>query len=151
MNDLEKLRAWLQTYPGAAQLADMQVDYTESVPGMSGVFPDGLTEVRRETDILGNVTVYNQYHFALRVVFAKSPGDDVGASANANWVMAFQRWVQEQSLSHKAPTFGNAHQYYETMSAQNGALIDADEEGFAVYLVQLTATFKTYYTKNKEE
>ena len=145
MSDLEKLRAWLLTYPGAAELADMQVDYTESVPGMSGVFPDGLMEIRRKTDILGNVTVHNQYHFALRVVFAKSPGDDVGASANAEWLMEFQRWVQAQSIAHKAPTFGNIDQYRETMSAQNGALIDADEEGFAVYLVQLTASFKTYY------
>ena len=145
MSDLEKLRVWLQAYPGASALADMQVDYTDSVPGMFGVFPSGLMEISRMTDIIGNTTVRNQYNFALRVVFAKAPGDDIGASANAEWLMEFQRWVQVQSATRKAPTFGNTDTESETMSAQNGMLVDADDEGLATYLVQLTATFKTYY------
>ena len=33
----------------------------------------------------------------------------------------------------------------ETMSAQNGALYDADEEGLAMYMISLQALFKMHY------
>ncbi len=145
MSDLEKLKAWLQTYPGADQLADFQVDYTDQLPGSFGVFPAGLVEVARQENILGDVSVQNQYNFALYLVLPKAPGDDVGAAINADWVMDFQRWVQAQSVTHKAPTFGNVNEGEETLSAQNGALYDADEEGLAMYMVSLQAVFQTEY------
>ncbi len=145
MSDLEKLRAWLQTYPGADKLTDFQVDYTDQLPGSFGVFPAGLVEISRKENIWGDVTVRNQYNFALYLVLPKAPGDDVGAAVNADWVMDFQRWVQAQSVTHKAPTFGNVDTENETMSAQNGALYDADEEGLAMYMVSLQAVFQTEY------
>ncbi len=145
MSDLEKLRAWLQTYPGADKLTDFQVDYTDRLPGCFGVFPAGLVEVARKETILGDITVQNQYNFALYLVLPKAPGDDVGASINADWVMDFQRWVQAQSVTRRAPTFGNVDEDKETLSAQNGALYDADEEGAAMYMVSLQAVFRTEY------
>lgn len=145
MSDLDKLKEWLKTYPGYEHLGAMQVDYTDRLPGCFGVFPAGLVEISRKENLWGEVTVHNQYNFALYLVLPKAPGDDVGAQINADWVMDFQHWVQAQSVTHKAPAFGNMETSRETMSAQNGALYDADEEGLALYMITLQAAFKMHY------
>ena len=149
MTALEKIREFVKQYPGADIFRDFHVDYTDQIPFNGGVFPSGLTDVSRGRDILGNVTVVNQYNFGLYYVFEKSPGDDVGAMENADWVMDFQEWVQRQSVLREAPTFGDELES-EIITAQNGVLYDADEEGTAMYMVQLSVQFiKKYEVKNK--
>lgn len=144
MTPLEKLRGWVKTYPGHDILRDFQVDYTDQVPGNGGVFPSGLQEIARKSDILGNVTVTDQYNFGLYYVFEKSPGDDEGAAVNADWVMDFQEWVQAQSILGLAPIFGDVP-HEERILAQNGVLYDAESEGTATYMVQLSVQFKKRY------
>lgn len=151
MTDLEKLRAWISTYPGYDILSEFQCDFTDqAVPGNAGLFPSGLVEVERRSDIMGNITVTNQYNFGLYCVFAKPSGDDIAATVNADWVMGFQRWVQEQSVLGLAPLFGDVPRE-ERMMAQNGVLFDADkDETVGIYMVQLSATFKLKFeVKNK--
>lgn len=140
MTALEKMREWLKTYPGYDILHDFQVDYTDQIPANGGIFPNGLVEVERRRDIVGNVTVTNQYNFGLYYVFEKSPGDDTGATVNAGWVMDFQEWVQAQSAMGLAPAFGDEPSM-EQISAQNGVMYDTDDEGTATYMVQLSVTF----------
>ena len=135
--DLEKIKAWLDTYPGHEILREYHVDYTDRLPGNGGVFPTGITEISRTEDIVGNVAVTEQLNFALYYVFAKSPGDDTGAAVNADWVADFQNWAAEQSIRHKAPIFGDEPDR-ERIRAENGMLYQADEEGTAVYAVQLS-------------
>lgn len=144
MSDLEKIREWLSTYPGTDKLRDLWVDYYAPIPESGNIAPAGLVEVSRNEDILGNVTVQNQYNFGLYYVLTKAAEDDVGATENAEWIMGLQQWVQEQSVRHLAPTFGD-EPLYERIQAQNGAIFDADEEGTATYIVQLTVNFKKYY------
>lgn len=144
MTDLERLRGWLKTCPNADALQSWQVDYTDQLPGTFGVFPAGMVENRRTSNIVGDVTVENQYNFAIYIVFPKAPGDDTGAQINADWVMGFQQWVQEQSVRHLAPTFGDDPQT-ESLRAQSGALYEADSDGTAMYMVRLSAVFKKYY------
>lgn len=145
MTTLQKLRCWLATYEGFAQLEDLHIDYTDHLPDNAGVFPSGLVEIRRTEDVLGNVTVENQYNFVLYRLMARSPGDDMAATDNADSMMDFQLWVQSQSVTHKAPTFGDIDVEQETISAQNGALYETDEEGTALYVVTISAKFKKYY------
>lgn len=139
MTPLEKVREWIATYPGYDILSEFHCDYTSDIPGFGGIFPAGLLEVSRDEDILGNVVVENQYNFGLYYVLPKDPGDDAGATVNADWVMDFQEWVQEQSIRGAAPAFGT-----KTLSAkaENGALYSADEEGTAVYSVNLSINFE---------
>lgn len=146
MNTLVTLREWLKTYPDFAILDNFQVDYTDKLPGSAGVFPDGLVEIKRSKDIMGNVTVTNQCNFGLYCVFEKAPGDDVGASVNADWVADFQQWVQEQSVLRLAPTFGDDANR-ERITAQNGVLYAADEEGTAVYMVRLSVQYIKKYKR----
>ena len=149
MTALEKIREFVRQYPGADIFRDFHVDYTDQIPFNGGVFPSGLTEISRSRDILGNVTVVNQYNFGLYYVFEKSPGDDIGATENADWLMDFQEWVQEQSALGLAPVFGDVPGI-ESITAQNGVLYNADEEGTAMYMVQLTVQFiKKYEVKNE--
>jgi len=84
----------------------------------------------------------------LYYVFTKSPGDDTGATVNADWVMDFQRWVQSQSITGAAPTFGNIDTDEEQIKAQNGVLYEATDEGTATYMVQLSINFTNYYEVN---
>lgn len=149
MTALDKIRDFIRQYPGANIFRDFHVDYTDQIPFNGGVFPSGLTEISRSRDILGNTAVINQYNFGLYYVFEKSPGDDVGAEVNAKWVMDFQEWVQEQSVTGASPTFGDEPRS-ETITAQNGVLYDADEEGTAMYMVQLTVQFKKIYEVKNE-
>ena len=144
MSDLEKIRKWVSSYPGADWVRDMKVDYFSQHPDNGSIDPSGLIEVSRTEDILGKVTVENQYNFALYFVFLKDPDDDQGATENAAWLMDFQRWVQEQSIRKKIPTFGD-DSARESARAQNGALYAADEEGTAIYTVQLSFNFIKIY------
>ena len=143
--DLERLTAWLQTWDGYSNLRDMQIDYTDQIPGIFGLFPTGLTTTGSEDYIDGSRVLYNQYNFAVYTIFAKAPGDGTSSAGNAEWVMNLQRWIQEQSMAHSAPTFGNVDQSLEEISASNGQLYDANAEGTALYMVQITASFHTYY------
>lgn len=140
MTALDKVREWVSSYPDFDILGSFQVDYTDQVPANGGIFPSGLVEVERREDLLGNVAVTNQYNFGVYCVLEKPPGDDVGAAINADWVMGFQEWVQEQSILGSAPKFGNTEEK-DVIRAQNGVLYDTDE-GVATYMVQLSVQFK---------
>ncbi|MEG2020962.1 MAG: hypothetical protein RR087_04250 [Oscillospiraceae bacterium] len=144
MTDLEKIRKWLATYPKFDILGKLQVDYVDKVATISSLAPNGLEEIEGKEDILGNTTITNQYNFALYAVFEKPPDDDTRATYNADWVMDFQKWVQEQSAKKLVPLFGNTEEK-ETAKAQNGMLIEQEDEGIAVYIVQLSITYKTFY------
>ncbi|MEG1752530.1 MAG: hypothetical protein RR234_01320 [Christensenella sp.] len=144
MTDLEKIRKWLATYPKFDILGKLQVDYVDKVAAISSLAPNGLEEIEGKEDILGNTTITNQYNFALYAVFEKPPDDDTRATYNADWVMDFQKWVQEQSAKKLVPLFGNTEEK-ETAKAQNGMLIEQEDEGIAVYIVQLSITYKTFY------
>lgn len=144
---LEQMRKFIQSYDEEDILAQLSIDYTDSVPNCAGLFPEGLVEINRKTFITGDVTVTNQVNFALYTMLDKSPGDDTGATYNADWLMGFQEWVQEQSVMGKAPVFGDEPRL-EKMVAQNGAIYQADEEGFAVYAIRISAVFVKNYRKD---
>lgn len=144
MTALEKIREWLETFPLYPTLREVSIDYTEAAPNNGGIMPGGLMEISRKKDILGHVTAVNQYSFTLLFVFEKAQGDDDGAEKNADFLLRFQNWVQEQSTSGEAPTFGDVPQR-EVMRAENGALYGTDAEGTALYTVQLTAEFVKKY------
>lgn len=140
MTALEKITSFVGSYPGADILQNFQIDYTDQIPNNGGVFPSGLVEISRKEDLMGNVTVTNQYNFGLYYVFTKAPGDSVGAAVNADWVMDFQEWVQAQSVRGLAPAFGDISRQ-ERITAQNGVLYAAGDEGLATYMVQLSVQF----------
>ena len=142
--DLDKIREWIGTYPGHDILSEFNIDWTDKIPSNGGIFPNGLTEISRTENIIGNVTVINQYNFGLYYLFTKSPEDTVASEENAEWLMDFQHWVQEQSCRHLAPVFGDDPQT-EKISAQNGTLYGTDEEGTAMYMVQLSVKFTKHY------
>lgn len=147
MSELEKVRQWVSTYPGAKRIGDLRIDYAAPSPDNGSIDPTGLVEVSRKEDILGNITIENQYNFSLYFVFYKSPDDDDAAAYNAEWLMDFQRWVREQSIRKQTPVFGD-DPLRETAKAQNGTIYAADEEGTAVYTVQLSFNFIKKYEVN---
>ena len=144
MSALEKIRVWLLTYPEIGRLQGLRVDYYTTQPDNGSIDPSGLVEIFRKEDVLGNVTVENQCNFALYFVLAKSPEDDVGSTDNADWLLDLQNWIQEQSIRRRVPTFGDIPRT-ETITAQNGKVDAADEEGTGIYSVQLSVNFTKIY------
>ena len=71
----------------------------------------------------------------------------MGATENADWLLDLQKWIQEQSIRKQAPIFGDEPKT-ETISAQNGKVDAADEEGTGVYSVQLSIEFTKIYKEN---
>ena len=149
MTALDKIQDWVKTFPQFDVLSAFSVDYTSAAPANGGLMPSGLVEISRAEDILGNVTVTNQYNFTLYFVFLKAPGDDVGAEENAQWLMNFQDWVQEQSVTGEAPVFGDRPRS-EIIRAQNGVLLETDNEGTAVYTVNLSVQLMKNYKEKSE-
>ena len=143
MTALEKMKAFIERYNEYDILQKFRVDYIDRVPSSGAISPAGLVELSRSSDIVGNVTVNNQYNFSIYYCFEKAAGDDIGAKINADWVSGFQEWVQEQSATGKAPAFGDVP-HEERISAQNGVLYEADE-GIATYMVQLSVQFTRLY------
>ncbi len=144
MTALEKIFQWLKSYPEIQRIEAFSVDYHADAPENSSLAPSGLVEISRTEDVLGNVTVQNQYNFDLHFVLFKAPADDAGAEENANLVMGFQNWVQEQSIRKLVPTFGDEPNR-ETVRAQNGQLTYADRDGTGIYTVQLSINFTKHY------
>lgn len=140
MSALDTMRGFIESFPDFDVLSQLDIDYTDKVPNAAGLFPSGLVEVSRRHDLLGNVSVTNQYNFALYTTLEKCEG----ATGNAEWQMAFQEWVQEQSAKGLAPTFGDDPRT-ETITAQNGQLYSADEEGTALYVIQINVMFTKNY------
>ena len=140
MNALEKVRQWVQTFPKWEEGQLLYIDYTAAVPGNTGLYPMGMKVLGSQEDILGGVTVRCCYQFALyRVVSGQEDRD-----ADAEWLLAFQEWVQQQSVLGYAPTFGDVPGQ-ETIRAEKGRLKEGSQAGTGIYCVELTAEFVKKY------
>lgn len=145
---LAKMKTFVEGFPDFDVLGSLDIDWTDEVPNCAGLFPAGIVEVSRKADITGSVTVTNQYNFALYARLPKmAQPDDAGAELNASWVMAFQEWVQEQSVTGRAPAFGDDPQR-ERIAASNGALYSAGDEGTALYAIQISVRFDKRYKRS---
>ena len=142
MTLLEQVRAWLETYPGMERLTAFRVDELGAADS-GGLFPQGLTELERREDILGNVEVLNEYRFLLSCAFGKAREN--GAEANAEWLLAFQDWVQACSAQGMVAQLGGEGTEQGTARAEKGALSKDSEDGTAAYTVALTIKFKRRY------
>ena len=132
---LEEVRNWLQTFP--LWEGTLQLDYAQAVPGNSGLYPKGLTELSRREDVLGNAKVRFSWAFQLRR--AALPGEE-----NARWLVEFQSWVADQDRQGLAPKFGDEPET-ERLRAFDGRLHDRTQAGSGLYTVMLTAEFTKIY------
>ena len=128
---LEKLTQWLETFPQWEGV--LQIDYADSVPGNTGLYPRGITELSSREDVLGNRKNRLSCAFILRRTGA-------GGQENARWLLDFQNWVMEQDRLGLAPRFGDEPQN-ERSRAFEGRLETHKQVGGSVYTVQLTAEF----------
>ena len=135
---LERVCSWLQTFP--LWEGTLQVDYADAMPGNTGLYPRGITELSRREDVLGNVKIRYGCTFALRRTAC--PGEE-----NARWLLEFQNWVAEQDRLGLTPKFGDEPKT-ERLRAFEGRLDSHKQVGSALYTVQLTAEFTKLYEVN---
>lgn len=139
MTALEKMTAWLQTFPLWKE-ERLYVDYLDAVPGNAGLYPGGVEELVRREDVLGNVTVHNRLLF---VLYRLTPGQQDNRE-NSAWLLQLQNWVQQQSASGLAPCFGDDPKQ-ERICAQRGKLQAATHTGTGKYAVTITADYVKHY------
>jgi len=132
---LETLKQWLQTFPGWDSV--LQFDYAENIPGNSGLFPKGLTEISRREDVLGGMKIRYSCTFTLKRAA-------VAGEENARWLLCFQNWVAEQDMRGLAPKFGDDPKS-ERLRAFEGKLENHTQVGSSLYTVQLSAEFTKIY------
>ena len=132
---LEELRNWLQTFPKWE--GTLHLDYADHVPGSSGLYPKGLTELSRREDVLGNLKIRYSWMFELKR--AAACGEE-----NARWLLDLQNWVAEQDRLGLAPEFGDEPRA-ERIRAFEGKLSNHTQAGSSLYTVALTVEFTKLY------
>lgn len=132
---LETMKQWLQTYPKWE--GTLQFDYADAVPGNSGLYPRGMTELSRREDVQGNCKTRYSCTFILRRAAGQS-------QENAQWLLDFQNWVMEQDRLGLAPKFGDEPKT-ERLRAFEGRLDTHKQVGSSMYTVQLSAEFTKLY------
>ena len=132
---LDKMRPWLQTFPEWE--GTLSLDYADGVPGNSGLFPRGITELSRREDVLGNIRIRYSCTYVLR-------RNAVAGEDNTRWLLDFQNWVAEQSRLGLAPQFGD-EPGSERLRAYEGKLEKHAHGGSALYTVQLSAEYTKIY------
>lgn len=135
MTALEKMKAWLQTFP--LWQGELQVDVSGAMPGEQGLFPQGIQEISRKTDVSGNVTAINRLRFLL---YRMAP---LGQEEHSLWLLKLQDWIQRQSGEGLAPQFGDDPQR-ERIRAEKGRLLSAPQSGTGRYAVEITADYILY-------
>lgn len=132
MEILEKLKAWLRTFPLWGE-AELQVDDTGAEPVSCGLFPIGVEELSCKEDLLGNKSVQCRQTFLLRRIAQRQE------EATA-WLMEFQVWVRQQSREKAAPTFGDVPGK-EWIRAEKGRLSAATQAGTATYEIRIVCEY----------
>ena len=127
---LDKLQAWLSTYP-----------QWENCPANICVLPKGMEETSRREDVLGNTLVGCRYYVNL---FWEMTGQGNDAE-NAERLLDFQHWVQQQSAEGLAPCFGDVPAQ-EKIRAEKGGLTPGAQ--IVAYTVTLIADFMKVYEVN---
>jgi len=139
MDVLQKIKQWLSGYPQWGE-AKIYVDFLESDPVNTGLYPQGLEELERREDVLGNVAVRCRYRFVLyRMTTGQQDNEE-----NAGWLLNFQQWVQQQNTLRQVPQFGDVPNR-EQIRAEKGKLQKASQVGTGTYGVILTVDFMKIY------
>ena len=129
MTVLEKITAWLKTFPQWEENAGL--DGMELTPGSIGLFPQGIEEIARREDVLGNVQVTSRFTM---MVYRVAAGDGPA------WMLALQQWVNQQSAAGLAPRLGDIPEK-EQIRAEQGRLSAPNQTGTKRYAVKLTAEY----------
>ena len=138
--DLQVIQNWLVTFPLWKPGVPLYVEFTDAQSVCGGLFPLGVEEVGKTTDVLGNTTVTCRAQFELRMVM---PGPD-GVGENARWLLSLQQWVQAQSQAGNAPRFGDVREA-EWIRAEKARLTQLRKPGKGMYAVRFTAQYKKIY------
>ncbi len=128
---LEKLQAWLSSYP-----------HWGDCPANICVLPKGLEETSRRADVLGNVLVGCRYYVTLFWEMATRGNE----AEDAEKLLKFIQWVQFQSGSGLAPQFGDVPAQ-EKMRTEKGGLTPGAQ--IVTYTVTLVADFMKIYEENQ--
>lgn len=135
LTPLNKMKAWLQTCPCFPQGFTLQLDCLDAVPGSKGLYSQGVEEISRREDVLGNVTVVNRMQFLFYLVSCRGM-----EAQDRETLWQLRNWVQQQSFAGLAPRFGNVPRE-ERIMVEKETLHSVSQNGTKKYAVTVTAQF----------
>lgn len=135
VTELNKIIRWLKTFPLWGDTV-LWVDHLKMAPGFAGLYPQGIEEITRHQDVLGNVTVENR----LKILLYRASTGQQDSPEAANWLLNLQNWIQSQSAAGLAPRLGD-DPARERIWAQQGRLHNASQSGTGKYAVTITAEY----------
>ena len=136
MTPLEMMENWLRQFP-RWENGTVWIDSTDGIPGNTGLFPQGITEVSRKEDVTGRTQSLCRMVFDL--VFVRAGEQD--GKENAQWLLQLQEWIRQESAN--APEFGDDARS-QRIWAQQGKLRKVYQTGTAHYGVTVTVEFLKY-------
>ena len=139
MTALEKMKNWLTSFPLWSE-KQLPVDNSDGIPEHCGLFCRGVEEISRRQDVLGNTQILSRLRFTL----CRTAANSADNTDNANWLLALQAWIRQQSALGLAPVFGDLP-HGERIWAENGKLRDASQAGTARYTADITVEFTNLY------
>ena len=117
---LEKLQAWLSTYP-----------QWEDHPAEFYLLPKAMEETSRQADILGNTFV--DYKCYVNLCWEMKALDSEGEDAER--MLKFLQWIQFQSASGFAPQFGDMPSRERIRTEKSGFTLGGQTVTYTVTLV----------------
>ena len=129
MSVLEKMTAWLKNFPQWE--GNIRLDGIDPAPGSLGLYPQGIKEVSRREDVLGNVWIRRRFTL---MIYRVTAGEDPA------WLLSLQDWVSRQNAAGLTPKMGDVPEN-ETIRAEQGRLSAPNQTGTKRYAVKLTAEY----------
>lgn len=139
MDILEKITAWLETFP-LWDGGKPRIDGIHPTPGSIGIYPQGVQEISHREDVLGNVETQNRLTLT---VYRVSNGNSALA---AHWLLALQDWVNRQNAAGLIPRLGDLPGRAK-IQAFKGHLTSPAQTGTGRYAVKITAEYVTQCKK----
>ena len=129
--ELTKIQLWLSAFPGLKGF-EWVFDRMPHKLGMAALIPQGVTEIDRIEDLLGNRK--QTLAFTCQVCFS--------GTGKAQMLWDLQHWVDSQD----APQLGQGR---KSASLRDGKHLKENKLGLDLYTAQLKVTYERYYEVNE--
>lgn len=136
MSIIKAVQDWLSEYEGMSMrpLSEIRTDLTEEQPSSYALAAAGNSKI--EEDILGNCTYQNSYVFYARELAS----NEIDRADTHEFLDRLKEWIEEKNASGDLPSLPDGYTA-EGIEVSNAMLFGIDENGVALYQVQIQLTY----------
>lgn len=146
MSKIQKIREFIAGCPFMDKFTnDVHIDWTSENIGDYGLIPTGESVIETQRDVLENKVIYKRYDVSLCAMHF-TVNDIIRIESNG-FLEEFIQWIEQQSNTGSAPTFGD-NPADEYMTAANGMLYQLSSDGTTGrYEIKIQCFYEKNYNK----